>query len=338
MLDCDPGENQYPDLTLSRILSFMLNLIRLVQTVFFLVSMLLTGLFAMSLSGANFDVVIEADERGHTIFMAGLFVLIGCCIDVGKYLFWAKRQISQYFKALGLVLMVFSWLASCAFFISSEMKLLKEVQQRSPEYAAIQQEINGLQKNIAIEEQLLNKRLGSSYHKQWEQAQNSAVRIAGFQAKIAEKKSSLSQVGLSAASKELETTKLFVAISHTLNISLDTARTVGYAVLALLLEVSTLGMISLAGAEKEADRSLSLDSEHQPNDDAVEDEEYRQKLARLTFDIQNGKIRPVLRVIKSADYGLSLDQIRAVLRDLHSAGILDTDIRNSYKLSDRVTR
>lgn len=317
----------------------MLNLIRFVQTVFFLVSMLLTGLFAMSLSGSDFESVLEAQDRAYAIFMAGLFVLIGCCIDVGKYLFWAKRQISRYFKALSLVLMVFSWLASCAFFISSEMRLIKETQQRSPEYVAIQQEIDGLLNNIDIEERLLNKRLESSYHKQWEQAQDSAARIVAFQTELAEKQSSLPQVGLSAASKELETTKLFVAISHTLGISVDSARTFGYAVLALLLEVSTLGMISLAGAEKEANSLPSSGSDElelQPDDDTVVDEEYRQKLAELTFDILNGKVRPVLRVIKSADYGLSLDQIRAVLRDLHSAGILDSDIRNSYKLSERV--
>lgn len=318
----------------------MLKLIWFVQTVFFMVSMLLTGLFAMSLSGADFDSVMNPRESEQAIFMAALFIFIGCCIDIGKYLFWVNRQISRYFKVLSLVLMVFSWLASCAFFISSEMRLIKEAQRRSPEYVALQQEIDGLQKNIAIEEQLLNKRLGSSYHKQWEQAQNSAARIAGFQAEIAEKQSALSQVGLSATESQLETTKLFIGISRTLNISLDSARTFGYAVLALLLEVSTLGMISLAGAEKRANSlpsSRADEPDLQPGDDTVVDEEYRQKLAQLTFDILNGKIRPVLRVIKSADYDLSLDQIRAVLRDLHATGILDTDIRNSYKLSERVT-
>ena len=212
----------------------------------------------MSLSGADFDSVVKTAESGQTLFMAALFILIGCCIDVGKYLFWVKRRISRYFKALSLVLMVFSWLASCAFFLSSEIRLIKETQQRSPEYVSLQKEIDGLQKNIAIEEQLLNKRLGSSYHRQWEQAQNSAARIERFQAEIAAKQSALSQVGLSSSVNQLETTKLFAAISHTLNIDLDTVRTVGYAVLALLLEVSTLGMISLAGAEREVDSLLSL--------------------------------------------------------------------------------
>ena len=292
----------------------------------------------MSLSGVDFDSVAKAGESGQPLFMAALFVLIGCCIDVGKYIFWVKRQISRYFKVLSIVLMIFSWLASCAFFLSSEMRLIKETQKRSPEYVALQQEIDALQRNIAIEEQLLNKRLSSSYHKQWEQAQNSAARIVGFQAEVAEKQSALSHAGLSSAENQLETTKLFAAIARALNISLDTARTAGYAVLALLLEVSTLGMISLAGVEKETNslRHRRPDEpKPSPDGGTAIDEEYRQKLAQLTFDIINGKIRPVLRVIKNADYGLNLDQIRAVLSDLHSAGILDTDIRNSYKLSER---
>ena len=205
---------------------------------------------------------------------------------------------------LSLVLMVFSWLASCAFFLSSEMRLIKETQQRSPEYVSLQQEIDGLQKNIAIEEQLLNKRLGSSYHQQWEQAQNSAARIEKFHVEIAAKQSALSQVGLSSSVNQLENTKLFAAISHTLNIGLDTARTAGYAVLALLLEVSTLGMISLAGAEREVDSLLFPrpdEPELSPDDDTAIDEAYRQKLAQLTIDILQGKTRPVLRVIKSAN-------------------------------------
>jgi len=99
-------------------------------------------------------------------------------------------------------------------------------------------------------------------------------------------------------------------------------------------------MISLAGAEREVDSQVSPrpdEPELSPDDDTAIDEEYRQKLAQLTIDILQGKTRPVLRVIKSANYDLTLDQIRAVLRDLHTVGILDTDIRNSYKLSARLT-
>ncbi|BFM18704.1 hypothetical protein R50073_48870 (plasmid) [Maricurvus nonylphenolicus] len=318
----------------------MLKLIWFVQIVFFLVSMLLTGLFAMSLSGGDFDGLIQAHEDQQSIFMAALFVLIGCCIDIGKYLFWAKRHISRFFTLLSVVLMAFSWAASCAFFISSEMRLLKDAQYGSPEYIALQQEISAIQRSIDIEERLLDKRLGSSYHKQWEQAQASAMKIASLQVDLREKRATLPLVGSTAAESEIETTRLFASVSGALNVSLDTVRTFGYAVLALLLEVSTLGMISLARAEKTGG-GISVDKPTEPDsksdDTLLVNEEYRQKLAILTSDILSGKIPPVLRTIKSASYGLNLDQIRTVLSDLHSAGILDTDKRNSYKLSERVS-
>ncbi|MDP5210408.1 hypothetical protein, partial [Microbulbifer sp. 2205BS26-8] len=171
-------------------------------------------------------------------------------------------------------------------------------------------------------------------------AQASAIKIASLQIDLKEKKAAFSKVGIIAAESEIETTRLFSAISGALNVSLDTVRTFGYAVLALLLEVSTLGMISLAGAEKtrggiSADNSIEPDS--QPDETQAVDQEYRLKLVKLTSDILSGKIPPVLRTIKNASYGLNLDQIRAVLRDLHSAGILETDIRNSYKLSNNLS-
>lgn len=312
-----------------------------VQAVFFTVSMLLTGLFSLSLSGVDIGQLTENEWEGQSVFLTVLFVLIGCCIDIGKYLFWLQRKVSRYFQALSITLMVFSWLASCAFFLSSEMQLLKNAQYRSPEYAAIEEEISNLQRSINIAEQLLNKRLGSSYHKQWEQAQQNADTITKLQKEIVNKQQQLSEAGLMAATSELGTTRFFIAISRTLNISLDSARTFGYSILALLLEASTLGMISLASAEKQKNNSLGQHS-HEPELNLEEggliDEESRQKLTQLTVDILNGRIRPVLRTIKSAGYGLSLDQIRAVLHDLHATGILDTDIRNSYKLSEKVSR
>ena len=99
-------------------------------------------------------------------------------------------------------------------------------------------------------------------------------------------------------------------------------------------------MISLANAERLKNRS-PIDNSNEGNlpsncENPI-DEEHRQRLAKLTFDLLNGKIRPVLRTIRSADYGLNLDQIRVLLRDLYATGILDTDIRNSYKRSDKVS-
>lgn len=50
--------------------------------------MMLTGLFALLLSGVSLNVFSESEGFNKTAFLAVLFVLIGCCIDIGKYLFW----------------------------------------------------------------------------------------------------------------------------------------------------------------------------------------------------------------------------------------------------------
>jgi|GEM_PF-1974723 len=55
--------------------------------------------------------------------------------------------------------------------------------------------------------------------------------------------------------------------------------------------------------------------------------------ARLTNDILKGNIPSVLRRIRAADYGLSIDVIRQVLKGSYAAWVLEADKRNSYKLA-----
>uniref|UniRef100_UPI00261C9272 hypothetical protein n=1 Tax=uncultured Paraglaciecola sp. TaxID=1765024 RepID=UPI00261C9272 len=112
----------------------MLRLVQITQAIFCLVSMILTSLFSLSLSGVTVDALPDQEGWGKTVFLAALFILIGCCIDIGKYLFWSQRQRSLYYGILSLVLMVFSWLASCAFLVTSEHDLVRESQVRSDQY------------------------------------------------------------------------------------------------------------------------------------------------------------------------------------------------------------
>jgi hypothetical protein len=74
--------------------------------------------------------------------------------------------------------MTFSWLASCAFFMSSETSLLQEAQTNTGEYVALQHRIEGLTQEISHHECLLDNRLNSSYHKQWEAGEGDADTIA----------------------------------------------------------------------------------------------------------------------------------------------------------------
>lgn len=324
---------------MGRTLTFMFHLIQSTQIIFCLVSMILTSLFALSLSGVSVDHLSDQTGWGMTIFLAILFILIGCCIDIGKYLFWSNRHRGRYYGVLSLWLMGFSWLASCAFLVSSEHNLLLESQVNSVQYTVLQQKIESTHEEIAFHERLLEKRLSSSYHSQWKQAEATVEIIASLKVIVTELTESSSEVGLDAAAQQVPTTQLFNEISEMLNISSNVVRAVGYGLLSLLLEVSTLGMISLVNALK-LDSAVNHDHLESAGDELVagvsekQDVERQQMKARLIDDILKGSTLPVLRRIKAADYGLGVDVIRQVLKGLYTAGALETDKRNSYKLAE----
>jgi len=141
--------------------------------------------------------------------------------------------------------MGFSWLASCAFLVSSEHNLLRESQTRSDQYVALQQKIDGTKQEIAFRERLLEKRLSSSYHSQWKERETTVGKIATLKIKLAELTESSSDVGLDVAVQQVPATRLFNGLSQALNISSEIIMAVGYGLLSLLLEASTLWMISL---------------------------------------------------------------------------------------------
>ena len=316
----------------------MLRLVQITQAIFCLVSMILTSLFSLSLSGVTVDALPDQEGLGKAaVFLAVLFILIGCCIDIGKYLFWSQRQRSPYYGILSLVLMVFSWLASCAFLVTSEHDLVRGSQIRSDQYIALQLRIESTRQAIAFHERLLEKRLGSAYHSQWKESETDLETIASLKSTLAELMEDSSNVGLETAAQTVPTTRFFAGIGQVLNIDPQVVRVMGYGILSLLLELSTLGMIGLARTLKSdlgGDYGAPGETETVIDNDEYE-VEVKQKVAQLTSDILQGRIPPVLRKIKAAHYDLDLDVVRQVLRNLFDSGILEQDKRNSYKLGDR---
>ena len=57
-----------------------------------------------------------------------------------------------------------------------------------------------------------------------------------------------------------------------------------------------------------------------------------QKVSYLIDDIRTGKIEPVVRKIRSSQYGLGVILINRLLKDLLDLGMIERDKRNSYKL------
>ena len=316
----------------------MLRLTQVTQSVFCLVSMILTGLFALSLSGVSLNVLSESEGINKTVFLAVLFVLIGCCIDIGKYLFWAQRQRSTYFVGLSLTLMTFSWLASCAFFMSSDASVLQEAQTKTGEYVALQHRIESLTQEISHHERLLDNRLNSSYHKQWEAGEGDANTIAKLRVSLNVLIERLPSAGRENAAEQVPTAQFFKQVGEVLNVSVDTARIIGYGILSLLLEVSTLGMISLvqvfradmkAGGRANSDgKGAFIHNSDQLNLAA------QQAVIQLICDILSGQVPPVFRKLRAAEYGVDHSVIQQVLKNLHAIGLLEDGKRNSYKLRE----
>ncbi len=319
----------------------MLYLIFVTQNILCLVSMVLTGMFALSLSGEQFDALLDKDRIDNVVFLSLFFLLIGCCIDIGKYLFWSQRKRGKYFSILSLTLMFFSWLASCAFLVSSESRLIQKNQIDTGEYQALQQQIKNIQHEMIYQEQLMQKRLASIYHKQWSEGEKNAEVISVLGTSLASLTKDLSRAGETEAIQKIPVTAFFSDIAQLLGIDITMVRFAGYGFLSLLLEITTLGMISLAQLYKseinERDRSKIEDEKAVfyscNNEVAVA---AQQSVVRLICDILSGKLPPVFRKIRDEKYGMDVNTIRQVLRSLYAVGVLKEGKRNSYELAVEV--
>ncbi len=311
-----------------------MRLIQIVKYTFCAVSMILTSLFALSLSGVASSDVVIGNGLSKNLLAAGLFILIGCCVDFGKYLFWSERHRSHYYGAMALVLTGFSLLASCAFFLSAEFVAINNSQLESTEYRVLQERADAIRQEINHHERLLEKRLNSEFHRQWVEGEKNAERIRELKGSLVRLMELSSNAGKNTALNEVPITRFFAVLGRIFGVSIETVRNFGYGLLALLLEVITLGAISLANSMRR--EALCADKETADAikpEASVDDSVQREKIVNLSNDIIRGQIQPVIRKIKAAQYELDIDEIRQVLMNLYLAGLIDKDARNSYKRS-----
>ena len=311
----------------------MHRLIQITKIIFCLVSMILTSLFALSLSAVSSSDFMNGNGLSKNLLAAGLFILIGCCIDFGKYLFWSERKRSYCYGVMALILTGFSLLASCAFFLSAEFVAINNSRLESMEYRVLQERADAIRQEINHHERLLEKRLNSEFHRQWVEGEKNAERIRELKGSLVRLMELSSNAGKNTALNEVPITRFFAVLGRIFGVSIETVRNFGYGLLALLLEVITLGAISLENsmrrdvlcANKETDDAIKPEA-------SVDDSEQREKIVNLSNDIIRGQIQPVIRKIKAAQYELDMDAIRQVLMHLYLAGLIDKDARNSYKL------
>lgn len=312
----------------------MLLFARVTQYCFCSISILLTGLFALSLTGLSWSELEGSGFKVRSLLAAALFLLIGCCIDVGKYLFWMHRRTSTYYSAISIILMLFSLLASCAFFYSAEGEALKFSETQFQQSEVFQLKIQSLRGEIDQQNQLMNLRLSSKYHSQWEEADENSKRIHALNAELNDLIGKKEQEKSDFARKEIVITNFFSFIGNMLTLETETIRGFGYGLLSFFLEISSLGAISLNNSlrkEVKDEEIVGNESDPEESNDFVENQD---KMKGLVRDILSGKTPPILRKIKYQRYGVSVEEVRRLLSFLHYTGLLEKDKRNSYKLKD----
>jgi hypothetical protein len=206
------------------------------------VSMVLTACFALSFGSSG-------SEPGSIMAVVSPLILItiGVVIDLSKYLFWGARgeNASLGFAFLAVVLMIFSWMASVAFFISSEEIKLTNFRKQTAQYKAFDLELKNLDEVITQKTKQSEKRLGSSFHNQWDKSEAITQDISTLMNKRAALLLQEPAIGLNQAQQTLVSMAFFRSIASLTGLQGDTVRNAFYGALALLIEVCAFGLLSL---------------------------------------------------------------------------------------------
>jgi len=313
-------------------------------TLLCLISMVLTGCFALSFGAVNSN----TGNNALNLWSPILLLAVGIALDLSKYIFWAvhNKKWHQAYKLLAVILMLFSWMASVAFFITSEDEKIATYRKQTADYLSYQTQLADLDRNIEAQNQLLKNRLSSRFHDQWDKGEIITQEIQGLQqqrkALIAKEQS----IGIQDAYNHLVSLAFFNAIAKMTNIDKNTVRNIFYAILALLIEICALGLIGVCRVDKKVTPAIApspslLNQNSAPTeqtDDArlnqdspeiVEDAE----TSRLIEDIKQGSVPPVFNQIKSLNYNLSQKAIRQTLQTLKETGVLKEGARRSLVLA-----
>lgn len=308
--------------------------------------MLLTGLFAISFAEHS-----ETLAFRHMLNL-GLLIAIGMCLDLCKFLFWRFHSTHVIYLVLSLALMGFSCVASIAFFVSNESASISKAQRSTPEYRAHALKVEQLQREIQQNETLAATRANSQYHEQWDKSQLLQEKIHTQTKQLAALIESSNNVGVSSARLTLTSSAFFLRMSQVLDSSFERIVIVAYSLLAIFIEVSALGLISLSthtttqrtrpepGNDKSHDTHTShFDQEentHTPLPLAHErkatiqlqnQQEQRPDalitlLDRARHDIQHGNVAPHIRQITSL-YGIERENALRILHHLVDEGFLE---------------
>lgn len=281
--------------------------IKLTQYLLCTVSMVLTALFALS-----FAPLAEQDGLFGWLHPV-LMVLTGISIDLGKYVFWHARSQHLAFLLLSCMLVIFSWAASVAFFVTQERAGIERSREETAVYHAHNSRVETLRELVVEKRQLAQKRLESKYHEQWDKSEQLLREIATIERELTDLLLAADSVGLEAAVRSRSTSAFFSALSAMSGIPASIVYVVGYAVLAMMIEVCSLGLVSLSAVETKQRRDPVRQEKTGSGDVSRE--------TLLRRDILNGNVAPVTRnLIKT--YRMQHTAVKRILEELLKEGYL----------------
>lgn len=219
------------------------------------VSMILTACFALSFGSTTGS----DDSQFMQIASPVILITIGVVLDLSKYIFWGAsgKEKKGVFTFLAVVLMTFSWMASVAFFVSSEDKKVTDFRKETAEYTGFQTEVEFLKSTIEQKTLQSKKRLDSKFHDQWDKSEalTSDIEALSNRLKVLIKKEP--SIGLEEARDSVVSIAFFHSISEVTGSNAIVVRNMFYGLLALLIEVCAFGLISLCGRKVELNSPIT---------------------------------------------------------------------------------
>lgn len=270
------------------------------------ISMMLTGLFALSFAPA-FSISTSVHYLPHV-----LMVLVGIGVDLSKFLFWQARKQHVAFNIMAISLVVFSCAASVAFFLGQERASVEKVRATTAIFKAHQEDIALLSREIQSKQNLLEKRLSSQFHNQWDKGAVLAMELSDLRDELTAKIRQSQDMGRDEARQTVSTSAFFSNIAEISGASLQLVMTLSYGVLALLIEICALGMMAISSS---SERRGQLPPQDVPG---VIPDTIAQRIKR---DILQGVTPPVARRLITT-YRIRHALARDILVDLADKGNL----------------
>ena len=199
-------------------------------------SMSLTAFFILDISSISLN-GLNKDSKQYIITGC---ILVGISIDLLKYFFWGNKD--QWLKALSIMIVILSWLASLSFMMSQHDNIKQIDRKLSSEYSGYLAEIKRLETVIQRKRELSDQKKNSSYHKQWKEAEVLDDEADQLDKQLTKMIGLESTIGISGI-EENGINKVFITISNTFNTTPLVARYIAFGLLALMIEFCALGAI-----------------------------------------------------------------------------------------------